>query len=937
MTLHEAIQRVLEEKGHPMMAKDIASVINLNEYYKRLDGEIVQGNQILERVKNYQSLFQNINGYIILVEDENWKNLLTSYWYLVDILRGIYILADIQFIIAVLLYYKRLVDINNRPGHKYPLDFDKSFDSSISKLIDGSQSLIQGLRSLEDYHIAVEGIFDECSRLLAKLDHHKRSEIWSIVRQIHTEGLGDREFGNIYEYFLTLDSLDSYKSSINHTSYSLRELMAKILCPQGERTLYDPVAGTGGLLIQSYLYSDGQQIKVKGSEINKRIAQLGSMNLFMHGIRDVQIEAEDCFEQINNDWKYDYIIGDLPANGVTNSLEHSILYHRYNLSPPRSGKSFGSLVLLTLSKLNPGGKAVLTVSDGFLVKKGKEKEIRDLLIEYDVIESIVSLPYGTLRPYTDSKASLLVLNKSKPSHLANRIQFITGKATDQNIKYLVLDNDEIIQAYTNKEDLSKNAQIVDITDLRPDTNLSADAYDAQFLLRNSMLKEGKGRPLAELVEIKAGINPDKSDIHREGDIPLIKVESLSKDILDINLRIPQSDKVNYDSRYLRAIVSEECILVARIGDNLKPTIFRPTRDIPQILPHSNVYALMANKELGINIEYLYYQFHSAFVQEQIEKRRLGAVMPYVSITGLKEIVVPYMKLESQIEFVDSQKANLIADERNRVEEKIKALGYKEETKQAESDIIKTLTHQLRPTLLELSNLTNRIERIVQRENLGGLKEYELSTLNNFIDPEIEEHTIVPDNFALTQLLEKLSEDTSHLSDILTSVDKVMNYKLLPEDLVEVDVLRFLEQYKQHKEIEQHKEYTISIKGETANVLLHDISFKELLNQLLLNAEKHAFVNKDSHRTNNVQFVVRHDKKRGVVSIEYSNNGAPYELTQKDFTTAFEKGNKSKGSGIGGNYINRIVEGHKGKLMVEEKYKKGFLLKIELPTLNNQEL
>src|SRR5581483_9941696 len=145
----------------------------------------------------------------------------------------------------------------------------------------------------------------------------------------------------------------------------------------------------------------------------------------------------------------------------------------------------------------------------------------------------------------------------------------------------------------------------------------------------------------------------------------------------------------------------------------------------------------------------------------------------------------------------------------------------------------------------------------------------------------------------------------HLSDILTNVDKVMNFKLLPEDLKEVDIFDFLERYKQQREIEQRKEYTISVKGEAVTILLHEISFKELLDQLLINAEKHAFLDKN-HRSNRVQFNVKYDKKREVVSIEYSNNGAPYELTQKDFITAFEKGNKSKGSGIGGNYINRIV-------------------------------
>ncbi len=932
MKLHEAIQKVLRENGHPMTAMDIADSINLSGYYEKADATPLQSSQVYARVKNYPSILQNINGHIVLVEDNHWKNLLTSYEYLSNTLKGIFILADIQFIIAVLLFYKRFIDINDRPGRSYPLKPNGESKSTLDDLIDGGRSFVEKLKSLEDYSIAPEGVFEECARLLIKLDNFKRKEIASILNQIHTRHLSDQEFGNIYEYLLTIVYIDSDKSSLNHTPYSLRQLMVAILNPTENTSVYDPVAGIGGLLIEAKLH---ENVSIQGSEINKRIAQLGNLNLLVHGMGSVNdIRSEDCFEQINEGRKYDFIIADLPANGITNSVEHAMLYNQYRLSIPQSGKSFGSLVLFALSKLNDNGKAVLTVSDGFLVKKGKEKEIRDLLIEQDVIESIISLPYGTLRPYTDAKASILVLNKNKPNQLTNRIQFITAKAEDQSVKSLILNNDEVIQQYNDKIVLSKNAQIVAYDDLRSDTNLSADAYDAQFLIGNIMLKEERGRLLGDIAQIKAGVSPEKSLIHREGDIPLIKVENLSKDILDINLDISNTGWLSSGYRYERNIVARECILVARIGDNLKPTIFRPTDEVPVILPHSNVYALTISHWSELNIEYLYYQFHATFIQEQIEKRKLGTVMPYVSIAGLKEVIVPYMSIEAQVEFVQSQKANLIAEERQRVEDRILALGYKEETKQAGADVIKTLTHQLRPVFTGINSITQRIDRIVRRENLADLKEYE--NLDVPIDSEIEQDIAQPDNFTLGQLLEKLSGETNHLSNVLTNVDKVMNFTLLPEDLKEVNILNFLNQYKTQKDIEQNGLYTIKVKGEAAHVLLHEASFKELLDQLLRNAEKHAFANKNDDEENQVQFIVKRHKTRGVVTIEYSNNGAPYELTQKDFVTAFEKGNKSTGSGIGGNYISRIVAAHAGALILESNYSEGFLLNIELPIINKQQ-
>ncbi|QKJ62842.1 N-6 DNA methylase [Flavobacterium sp. M31R6] len=929
MTLHEAIEEVLKKERLPMKAKEIASSINMNGSYTRNDREPLQATQIYARVKNYPSLFQNINGNIVLVKDHTWKNIFTSYEYLTHSLKGIFNQEDIQFIIAVLFFYKRFVDINHRSGHSYPLAFDEKLRTSLDELLDGGRSLINGLKSLEDFHFAPEGVFDECARLLAKLDNYKIQEIWSVIKQIETVHLNDQKFGNLYEYFTTFISLDNNKAP--HTPYSLRQLMAEILKPHNGASVYDPVAGIGGLLIETSLIAEGK-INSYGSEINKRIAQLGNMNSLMYGIKDIEILAEDCFEQINLSKQYDYIIADLPANGITNSVEYFMLYNQYNLSAPKSGKSFGSMVLFILSKLNNDGKAVLTVSDGFLVKKGKEQSIREMLIAKDVIETIVSLPSGILRPYTEAKTSLLILNKNKSDYLTNRIQFITAKANDSTTKSVILNNDEIIKSYIDKESFNKDTQIIHIDDLKQDVNLLAESYGAEFQLANNMLKDNIAKFLGDLVYIKSGINPPRSSIQNTGNIPLVKVEKLSKDILDLNLNLHSIETISEESRYERNIILEECILVARVGDSLKATIFRPSEEFPRILPHNNIYVLIPSRS-DLNIEYLYYQLHSTFIQEQIEKRKLGAVMPYISIAGLKDTVVPFMSIEAQHEFVQSQKANLIAEERKRVEERIKSLGYKEETKQAEADVIKILTHQLRPTFTGLNGITKRIDRVIKREYLGDLKEYDNVELN--IDPEIEDQISLPDNYTLSQLIDKLSKETNHLSDILTNVDKVMNFTLLPEDLQEVDVLDFLKEYKEQKEVDQNDNYDIEIKGESANALLHKPSFKELLDQLLINAEKHAFIGDNKNKINKIQFTVRINKRREVVSIEYSNNGKPYELTQKDFITAFEKGNKSDGSGIGGNYINRIVTAQNGKLTVDENTKKGFFLTIELPTSNSK--
>lgn len=58
MKLHEAIQKVIHQSGHPLTFTEIAKQINEQELYSRKDGQPVPASQISARVKNYPQLFE---------------------------------------------------------------------------------------------------------------------------------------------------------------------------------------------------------------------------------------------------------------------------------------------------------------------------------------------------------------------------------------------------------------------------------------------------------------------------------------------------------------------------------------------------------------------------------------------------------------------------------------------------------------------------------------------------------------------------------------------------------------------------------------------------------------------------------------------------------------------------------------------------------------
>ncbi|WP_339916923.1 N-6 DNA methylase [Yeosuana marina] len=70
MTLHEAIEQVLQNAEKPLFSRDIADIINNLKLYKRKDGLPVSASQVTTRANNYSKLFTRESGKIKLVKDD---------------------------------------------------------------------------------------------------------------------------------------------------------------------------------------------------------------------------------------------------------------------------------------------------------------------------------------------------------------------------------------------------------------------------------------------------------------------------------------------------------------------------------------------------------------------------------------------------------------------------------------------------------------------------------------------------------------------------------------------------------------------------------------------------------------------------------------------------------------------------------------------------
>jgi type I restriction enzyme M protein len=134
-----------------------------------------------------------------------------------------------------------------------------------------------------------------------------------------------------------------------------------------------------------------------------------------------------------------------------------------------------------LASLKPRGHLATIMPHGVLFRGGKEKLIREILINDDVIEAIISLPpglfYGTGIP-----ACVIVANKSKPEALKDKVLFINGdreyaEGKAQN-KLRPEDIEKIDFVFTHKLEIPKYSRLVDKTEIveTHDYNLNIRRY-----------------------------------------------------------------------------------------------------------------------------------------------------------------------------------------------------------------------------------------------------------------------------------------------------------------------------------------------------------------------------------------------------------------------------------------------------------------------------
>ena len=285
--------------------------------------------------------------------------------------------------------------------------------------------------------------------------------------------------GAAYEYLIKYfaDSAGK-KGGEFYTPGEVVRLLVQLTKPQAGYTIYDPTVGSGGFLIQAHQYIEEQgqnsnDLALYGQDSNGTVWSICNMNMILHNITRFTIENGDTLEdpQILENGrirKFDRVLANPPFS-QNYSRANLKFPERFREWCPETGKKADLMfVQHMLASLKSNGLMATIMPHGVLFRGGKEKLIREILINDDVIEAIISLPpglfYGTGIP-----ACVIVANKSKPESLRNKILFINadreyGEGKAQN-RLRPEDVEKIDFTFTHKREIPKYSRVVDRSEI----------------------------------------------------------------------------------------------------------------------------------------------------------------------------------------------------------------------------------------------------------------------------------------------------------------------------------------------------------------------------------------------------------------------------------------------------------------------------------------
>lgn len=348
---------------------------------------------------------------------------------------------------------------------QYGLHFWNRTDYTLKSLLGDPDSLAENLLDyVAGFSSNVSDIFERFGfdKTVHKLDEKDR--LYLVVEQfsdipLHPDVVSNADMGDVFEHLIFKFSTASNETAGEHFTPrdAIRLIVDLVLAPDDEllatpgvvRSIYDPTAGTGGMLsvAEEAIMAMNPKAKVTlaGQELNDESYAICKSDMIGKGQAVDSIRLGDTLRDDRHaESRFDYCLSNPPYGGDWKAAEAIVRkenrqsHGRFDAGLPRI--SDGQMLFLQhlVSKMRPatvgvensGGRAGIVLNGSPLFTGGAgsgESEIRRWLIESDLVDCIVALPTNMF--YNTGIATYVwILDNHKSPARRGKIQLIDATA-----------------------------------------------------------------------------------------------------------------------------------------------------------------------------------------------------------------------------------------------------------------------------------------------------------------------------------------------------------------------------------------------------------------------------------------------------------------------------------------------------------------------------
>jgi len=295
---------------------------------------------------------------------------------------------------------------------------------TIGKLVDDA------MLAIEKSNASLKGVLPN-NYAREALNKTMLGELIDLISTIGMNEESDKSkdiLGRVYEYFLGgFAGAEGKRGGEYFTPRSIVRVLTEMLEPYKGR-VYDPCCGSGGMFVQSekFVIEHGGRIgdiRVYGQEMNNTTWRLAKMNMAVRGIdADIKWNNEGSFHKDElPDLKADFILANPPFNISDwggNRLREDV---RWKYGTPPVGNANYAWLQHIVHHLAPNGIAGVVLANGSMSSNSSgEGEIRQSLIENDLVDCMVALPGNLFYGVTIPCCLWFLTKNKKPEGLRNR-------------------------------------------------------------------------------------------------------------------------------------------------------------------------------------------------------------------------------------------------------------------------------------------------------------------------------------------------------------------------------------------------------------------------------------------------------------------------------------------------------------------------------------